>query len=118
MRIYKFRAWHEEDQVMIYDLNSPRLFHGVLQKDDYILMQFTGLLDQYGHEIYEGDILTYVFMYGISVSSCDITVIFQKGSFGYELFDQFGESEFIALNTEKYKIIGNIYQNPELLKET
>lgn len=79
-------------------------------KVDSILMQYTGLLDKTGKEIWGGDI--------VNLTSIDITgrrtteVIFHKGSFrerymGYELG-----------NYKEYEIevIGNIYENPELLK--
>ncbi len=105
MRIYKFRAWHEEDQVMIYDLNTPSLFHGVLLKDDYILMQFTGIYDKNGKEIYENDVVivtTHGKRIGIVNFSMEEIVCFKVGE-GY------------LVKWYDIEVIGNIYENPELL---
>ena len=55
MREIKFRAYNKSDKVMINDLNSPRLVSGLLaHATDDVLMQYTGLKDKIGVEIYEG----------------------------------------------------------------
>ena len=71
----------------------------------FIWMQFTGLLDKNGKEIYEGDILKWndevsQVMWRLYDSMFEIEKIFN------------GFSERV---TSDYEIIGNIYENPELL---
>jgi uncharacterized phage protein (TIGR01671 family) len=80
--------------------------------DNVILMQFTGLYDKNGNEIYEGDIVTGLFNHtdiiGHIVYGSDATFfIKRKGLYG------------IGLNNAEdwLEVIGNIYENQELLKE-
>ena len=68
VREIKFRAWDKENKVMIYPkgiLFDGRVVNfncGILEPfEEYELMQFTGLYDKNGKEIYEGDIIKYSF---------------------------------------------------------
>lgn len=80
--------------------------------------QFTGLYDAHGKEIYEGDII----LYGGSIQH---EVVFRHGAFGYllyggEFISYAGNTNFTfnPLNRSKeHEVIGNIYDNPELLKK-
>lgn len=86
----------------------------------YTVGQFTGLYDKNSKKIYEGDIL----IWGENeYKSKPLIVCFKHGSFGYIYCDWFhsfaGNRNFTfnPLNTDVcFEIIGNIHDNPELLK--
>lgn len=91
--------------------------------DDCFVMQYTGLKDKNGKEVYEGDIVKWSDGDWKGSSNPRIAEVrfdpelcffaFNVGSNGHK----FGFSNFIYTDTEKYlEVIGNIYQNPELLK--
>lgn len=61
MREIKFRAWHKKLKQVLTDKDwhhyGPVLVGGKIESDDHEIMQYTGLKDKLGKEIYEGDIL-------------------------------------------------------------
>ena len=76
--------------------------------------QFTGLKNKNEKEIYEGDIISIV----NKINNCIIE--FKHGSFIRRFLDKRRNNEiknYIPMNINLWKIIGNIYENPELLKE-
>jgi uncharacterized phage protein (TIGR01671 family) len=86
------------------------------------LMQFTGLLDKNGKEIYEGDLLRIKSLYetGDPVDSAPNEVYFKEGSFRIAFHNGVLNSAFctgeLGSNWE-VEVIGNIYENPELLEK-
>ena len=85
--------------------------------DNIILMQYTGLKDKNGVEIYEGDIVT-VFDAGevfTGIVAYDLEECDFKATNGEE--DYGNNFSYIGSVIEEIEVIGNIYENPELLKE-
>jgi len=112
MKVNKFRAWDVENKQMIdadslaFDFYEP-LCDQLRDSDEIKFMQYTGLKDKNSVEIYQGDL----FDDGIEISiiqwddTCASFVAFD-GTENHQLGDY----------TSIVKIIGNIHNNPELLK--
>jgi len=127
-RKIKFRAWRKNKEIMldwetIKFNNSNDLFGGYFQlfnREEFIPMQFTGLKDKNGKEIYEGDIMfekgcwTQGNKYYNHEGQFHIVKV-ETLSYG----DEFGVIDALGYNKE-YKdmeIIGNIYKNSDLLNQ-
>ena len=128
MREIKFRAWVKEKKaifevVLINYVTKKvtylleRVGHLLSIRDakfnDVELMQYTGLYDKNGEDIYEGDIIFESF------GEKYYKVIFENGSFKAEFNGDFDEYSFdlIDVVAQDCEIVGNIYENPELIKE-
>ncbi len=132
MRDIKFRAWYKEGQEMlaVRDINfcGEEIDTYEMQGDwigfEYLeLMQYTGLKDKNGKEIYEGDILRLWRSTGkngelrgeyykpLLVEYCELwtqfVVVDKPNKIQMGIWKEFGA----------FEVIGNIYENPELLKE-
>ena len=110
-RTIKFRAWDIDGKQMIpwCDLKYDVTFEEVFDNEFLEVNQYTGLKDKNGVEIYEGDILSY---FGF-----EYEVTFEESAFGWSEDGQFYAFAEMAIDEiEKTKIIGNIYENPELAK--
>lgn len=99
--------------------NPLRLPSSKFEVDPATVGQFVGLMDKNGREIYEGDIIIgeidMDFING-DYRSFDYkgSVIFENGQY---IENDYGTSlEFLMRQINKPEIIGNIYDNPELLK--
>lgn len=133
MREIKFRAWLKEDKKMVnveamdftdksiqYLKRSEIINAYILRRegfDDVELMQYTGLKDKNGTEIYENDIVKFIVLEGYGEHADQFEYIdkveyyiseFELRQIGLKLSDE----SIIVI-----EIIGNIYENPKLLEE-
>ena len=124
--IPKFRAWDKELKMMCdvlkIDFKNKTLFyhhwaHGVsteIDLNEVELMQSTGLKDNKGVDIYEGDIVRYNRGVSYSVEKFPYSVKYIEGAFVFE----HGFIQHNLFKNVKYvTVIGNIYENPELLED-
>jgi uncharacterized phage protein (TIGR01671 family) len=116
MREIKFRKWHKELEDMTFwdgSKGSNNLFWHTLTEypEMYELMQYTGLKDKNGKEIYEGDILTTETEKPMVVSWNNKFSSFCLDRDGWAFSHWFGE----ACDPERCEVIGNKFENPELL---
>ena len=124
MKTIKFRAWSEGKTMFP---NSKRLlmvkrdFGEVWNKGESIIwMQYTGLLDKNGKEIYEGDLVRWRGNKDVKVvkfGSYDNGGTYEdnvSGDAGFYL-ENIKDNTDISVNFEGEEVIGNIYENPELL---
>lgn len=139
MREIKFRAWLESLQVMVsvhkiefLDDGNYKIFFKNLQDGKYIdcalapssmisrsstkgdrfaLMQYTGLKDKNGKEIYESDIVKYKTI-SRTLPYNTAPVVFFEGAFRLSESRIFTLRDYLSADLE---VVGNIYKNPELL---
>lgn len=107
MREIKFRAWNHLTKEMDYGKSVLVDFYQLNSSYDHRLMQYTGLKDKNGVEIYEGDI--------VDIFGTKDSVVFSLGSFDlFNYEDEYGHGAPFQL-WDECEVIGNIYENLELL---
>jgi uncharacterized phage protein (TIGR01671 family) len=115
MRKIKFKGWNGKRMTREYSLNemlSMELEHNGLKE---VWLQFTGLHDKNGKEIYEGDIMQRRNEFGTVISQHEIKYKNLVDDVeGYIKNIGIGFNIHI-LSAQACEIIGNIYENPELL---
>jgi len=128
-REIKFRVWDRERKIMMYGVEETydtlgqmkdregnkkydyweSCFGDYLNNDNFILMQYTGLKDKKGKEIYEGDI--------VKIKHRDYLGIIKWRDCGFYIDEGKKQKKNYILNiTSVDEVIGNIYENKELLK--
>ena len=135
--IPKYRAWYVLAEEMINEIlmisfvrkeiigkfsdgstSVPLKFEDERNGEDVILMQSTGLKDKNGKEIFEGDILackTDDEVINLNIFWDEEHALFMFESKKYN--EQEPLAELVENNTYPFEIIGNIYENPELLED-
>ncbi len=129
-REIKFRAWDKNDNEMRYDAQDTYdyivnnimedCFGDVLKSERYEVMQYTGLKDKNGKEIYEGDVVKmhgWWNAFGPAGYDSDITVVeFDEEVCGFTPMCNYDCDCGVYHNASDLEVIGNIYENPKLIK--
>ena len=131
--IPRYRVWHHElgrlmsvkcmffhdSEIEEFELNDALMNDYITAyPDEIVLMQSTGLKDKNDKEIFEGDILaceTDNEVINLNVFWDEEHALFMFESKKYN--EQEPLAELVENNTYPFEIIGNIYENPELLEE-
>jgi len=122
MREIKFRAWDGEKMVLVNDIvfsgDKPVAYwkeNSVIERSD-VIMQYTGRKDKKGWLIYEGDILQSK-SWGATSRTINPYHVVIWGECGWKAQGYNGTMRVSPDLNVKYdfEIIGNIYENPELL---
>lgn len=116
-REYKFRAWNKINSTMHQDITDTENWSfSYLNKDIFIWLQWTGLKDKNNIDIYEGDIIQIKHPYKDRMFSGIVSwevYMWSCKEFFFSHYDV--PSEIFSEGTEHIEVIGNIYENMELL---
>ncbi len=129
MREHKYRAWdkYKKQMLPVSDISfgddgraltvvfqtSPKgkYYHGLVDGENGILMQFTGLKDKQGKDIYEGDILL------VRFGKHTVEVRWKVTGFGFFNLGTHQWQLLYVADLKQIEVIGNIYEHPELAAE-
>ena len=131
-RPIKFRAWDKRGKQMILTISQLHLESGMIvghcgkdetwvlnDKNQYTLMQYTGLIDKNGKEIYEGDVVKIDCGYSGDrfYKECIAIIKYDApGFYTHNIKEKDGVVWQDACHYfEDFEIIGNIWENPELI---
>ncbi|AYV93572.1 YopX family protein [Fusobacterium necrophorum] len=131
MREIKFRAWLKEKNKLVYpewiaffkdfaEFKVKEAYGYTVYRPNYKnidIMQYTGLKDKNGKEIYEGDIVKvphFLHDERIKINGV-VKYVNNRAEFVIDLED-IEETFYCCNQSERIEVVGNIYENPELLE--
>lgn len=119
MREIKFRAWDGEKMGWVPIKAVQVGDYLEMEGTTLTLMQYTGLKDKNGKEIYEGDIIARLTKsHGFAEHHQKFEVVRWVKRTGYEPFQSLKPSNISTdLKVHAVTVMGNIFENPELLKD-
>lgn len=122
MRAIKFRAWHQKlkkwlDPYIVSIDGLGNIDVGGAETNQVIIGLFTGLTDKNGIEIFEGDIIK-VQDYNGNWSRDGAEVVFSNDYVGGWVISNGNQNLNLGTRQIYLEIIGNIYENPELLNSS
>ena len=126
MRTIKFRAWIPklkyfckhvlfEDNVAVA-LHNNDGFGYPISADRCVIQQYTGLKDSEGVEIYEGDLLEFVYKDDGKLFVGEVQYSEKVACFILVVGNAFETFSDLAEYTSSFKVVGNVFETPELLK--
>lgn len=141
MRELKVRAWHKPYKQMcqveslrfdgngVYTavlIEEPFYDRKLVEADEIVIEQFTGLKDRNGTDIYEGDIIQFEFWnekyyrqiaYNSAIASYEAITVASPTSKKLRQKAKYSFSELYKISSKGFKVVGNIHENPELVEE-
>ena len=120
--MWNIERWHIEDEYFdliepnksVVDLKANRTWR---KQSDVTLMQSTGLFDINDKEIFEGDIVRISMRIGKHLTTSIGAVRFDKIEVCFKIRNELGGHYVTMFHASYFEVIGNIYENPELLEE-
>lgn len=129
-----FRVWYKPGEIMLgpegwmmlsqsgqlYESGPITAPHPVEKEKDFVVMRYTGLKDKNGQDIYEGDILLtddkyHDYQDGIAINELPdgkyVPVVWSECAF-------LANDELLSEVNGYYEVVGNIYENKDLLHES